>query len=193
MAQGDSIVGICNAGLIALGVDPITSLTDPSKAAILCAAKYDQTRRELLRSAPWACAKKLAQLAASVTAPAFKWGNAYPVPADFIRPWEIDNDGDQDNATWEIVDGMILTNEGAPLLFEYIYDLQDPTRFDALFSKTLALAVAEAVCDALTGSDGLMQRVQSRLGQSLAMGQLVDSQSDGPQELDDDVWLRSRR
>jgi hypothetical protein len=192
MAQGDSIVGICNAALIALGEHPITSLTDPTKRAILCGVKYDQVRRELLRMHTWSCAKRLASLAASATAPAFRWGNAYPVPADFIRLWDVEGGVDRDDATWEVSNGLIYTDEDAPLQLEYICDLQDPTQFDPLFSKCLGLSLAVELAEPLTQSGDKLNRVTSRLANIMPDARLASSQDQGPRELDEDVWLRSR-
>src|SRR4051812_49288353 len=94
MAAGDSIVSICNLALIALGEDQISSLDDPYKRAILCAALYDPTRRALLRAGKWNFARKQMQLAASATAPLFDYGNAYPLPADFIDMWREADEAD---------------------------------------------------------------------------------------------------
>lgn len=192
MAQGDSIVGICNAGLIALGEDVIASLNDPTKAAILCAAKYDQCRREMLAEYPWPEGKAYAQLAASPTAPLFKWGNAYPLPADFIRMWDIDDGRRANNPTWEVVGGQIYTNEGAPLPLQYVRDLQDPTRFGALLAECLGLKVAVTICDDLTQSATKLDRVSRRLAERMPVAQTTAAQGDGPQFLDDDVWLGAR-
>ena len=192
MAQGDSIVGICNAALIALGEDVITSLNDPTKAAILCSAKYDQERRELLASQPWACAKKQASLAANPTAPIFGWNNAYPLPADYIRMWDMDDQRGWSNPKWEIQGDQILTDEDAPLNIEYIYDLQDPTLFSPLFAKTLALALAKVLAEPLTQSTERKQTVSKDEMEAKEAARLVDSQNDGPRELEEDVWLRSR-
>jgi hypothetical protein len=66
MAAGDSIVGICNLGLVnGLGQDPIASLTDNRKAAIHCNLAYDPTRRAMLRAHPWDFATARARLSAS--------------------------------------------------------------------------------------------------------------------------------
>lgn len=196
MAQGDSITGICNAALIALGEDPVTAVfpPDPVKRAILCSQRYDAVRRELLRKHPFHCARAQVQLAASATKPLFKWANAFPLPADFIRLWGVDPDNvDQNLTTWEVVDGQILTNEQAPLDLDYVRNLTDPTRFDPLFARCLALALADDIAEALTASDRIAAKVQNALAAVLPDAKTIDSQDDGPQELDDDVWLRSRR
>lgn len=192
MAQGDSIVGICNAALIELGEDLITSLTDNSKAAILCNLKYDQCRREMLRRYPWTCAKAYTNLAASTTPPPFKWRNAFPQPADYIRLFDVD-DGLHDNSpSWEFVGGQIYSDEDAPLPLQYVFDLQDPTRFDAGLARCIALHLAETLCEPLTQSDAKLAGIQKKLAEALPDAQTTDAQSDGPRVLEDDVWLRSR-
>ena len=192
MAQGDSIVGICNAALIALGEDVITSLNDPTKAATLCSIKYDQVRRELLASHTWGCAKAQAQLAAATAVPLFKWQNAFPLPADFIRLWDVEDMTWQDETTWEILNGYLYTDQDAPLDLTYVKDQQDPTKFDPLFAKALARALATDLAEPLTQSAEKEQKVEGKFNDALSSAKLVDSQSDGPRELDEDVWLRSR-
>lgn len=189
MAAGDSVVGICNIGLIALGVTPIASLNDPSKAAILSNARYDQIRRELLRAHDWNFAKKQAQLAAAATPPLFTYANAYPTPADFIRMSDLP---DNEQAIWEVIGNQIMTDEGAPLNAVYISDIQDPTRFDPIFVAGLGLAMAVELCEPITGSDTKIARLEQKIEGKLSAARLAGSQENASREWDVDIWLRRR-
>lgn len=189
MAAGDSIVSICNIGLIELGEDPIAALTDRRKAAILANARYDQVRRSILRSAPWNCAKKQAQLAASTTPPAFTYANAYPTPADFIRMFDLP---ENDQAVWEVIGNTICTDEGSPLDTLYIFDLVDPTRFDPLLAESIGYAMGAALAVPLKQSKQARNDLLSIVEGKLAAARLAASQENSPKEWDVDVWLRQR-
>ena len=53
-----SVVDICNGALNQLGASTILSLTEDSKNARLCNARYTQVRDSLFRSHPWNCLVK---------------------------------------------------------------------------------------------------------------------------------------
>jgi hypothetical protein len=98
MAAGDSIVGICNLGLVnGLGQDPISALSDNRKAAIHCNISYDPVRRAVLRAHPWDFATTRRQISASATPPPFGYANAYQLPADFIRIVAVGDDTNQEH------------------------------------------------------------------------------------------------
>ena len=67
-----SVVDICNGALNQLGASTILSLTEDSKNARLCNARYTQVRDSVFRSHPWNCLQKRVQLAADTDTPA--WG-----------------------------------------------------------------------------------------------------------------------
>jgi hypothetical protein len=58
-----SVVDICNGALNQLGASTILSLTEDSKNARLCNARYTQVRDSLFRSHPWNCLIKRVELA----------------------------------------------------------------------------------------------------------------------------------
>ena len=67
-----SIVDICNGSLNQLGATTIVSLTEDSKNARLCNARFTQIRDSVFRSHPWNCLKKRLELSSSTDTPA--WG-----------------------------------------------------------------------------------------------------------------------
>lgn len=190
MAAGDSIVGICNLGLIEIGEDPISALTDNRKAAILCNARYDQVRRDLLRSHTWNFARKRAQLAAVTVGPAFEYVNAYALPNDFLRVVELP---DNIEAKWQVEGLQLLTDETAPLNLVYIYDCADPTVFDPMFVKALGYAMGEALAWPVAASRDVQAKMGKLKDACIPEARLVGSQENSAREWDEDVWLRSRQ
>lgn len=189
MASGDSAIKLCNRALSHLGEPPIAALTDASKRAQYCALHYDPVRQAELRRYPWNCAETRAALPANATPPAFGFGSAFPLPADFLRFWNAD---DPALFGWTIESGQILTDLGAPLNIVYIRDLADVTAMDALLTRVIALELAIALCEPLSQSAAKYQELKDRLAEIAPQAQLVDSQENSPREWDEDVWLRSR-
>ena len=63
-----SVVDICNGALNQLGATTILTLTEDSKNARLCNARYTQIRDSVFRSHPWNCLQKRVELAKDSTA-----------------------------------------------------------------------------------------------------------------------------
>jgi hypothetical protein len=189
MAQTDSVVSICNIGLIALGELPIDSLDDPYKRAALCRARYDDIRRAVLRGHPWNCARKRAVLPLAPAQPLFGWRAAFQLPADFLRVVMLEDD---DLVKWEIEGDTLLANTEPPANLIYIWDLQDTTKFDALLVQAIGKMIAAELAEPLTQSDskvqGLLRDVDDKTGQARSIG----SQESSPPEWDVDRWLRAR-
>lgn len=190
MAQGDSIVSIMNIALIELGEDLIVAPTQNTKRAIIMNARYDDVRRATLRSHPWDCARQYVQLAASPTPPPFKYNQSYPLPNDFLRMVDLP---DNDMAQWDVVGNNLYTDESAPLNVIYIFDLQDPTRFDPLLVHAIANHLALECAWPITHSQETYDRVAKKFDGKLEAARLVTSQENSPKEWDEDIWLRSRR
>jgi hypothetical protein len=195
MPAGQSIVGICNIGLIALGEDPITALTDPTKRAILCSARYNDVRQAAIRNYGFGCCKALTKLAAAATAPAFDWQVQYTLPADYIRVYGImDVQGNTlDSAEWEIVGPYLMTDQGGPLPLMYFFDLQDTTRMDALMSTVIGYELALEIAPAITRDEAKLARVTKMRDDKLRDGRFASAIEDSTKEWDVDILLRSRR
>lgn len=197
MALGDSIVSICNIAMIAVGEDLVVSVFPPdnNKRAILAAQRYDDVRRAVLRSYPWHCAKKYAQPAAGSTAPLFGYSNAYPVPADFIRELPlVDSAGNQISDKFEIVGNAVYTNATSPINLPYIYDLQDPTRFDPLLVQAVGYALGAELAMPIGQSETKRNNLLKIMEGKIATARSASSQESSAMETwDVDVMLRSRR
>lgn len=150
MATSD--VAICNLAMQKLGAARITALSEDSVEARECNACYEAQRDAELRKHPWNFAIARVSLPADATAPAFGPANSFTLPADFVRllpkdPEEVTNDDD-----WRIEGKKILTNDSAPLEIRYIYRVEDPNEFDALFVEALACKIAIQTCEKITTS-----------------------------------------
>jgi hypothetical protein len=192
MAAGDSAVSICDIGLVmGLGEDPIASLSDARKAAILCNLRYDQMRRVVLRLHSWSFAKKQGQLAASATAPLFGYSNAFTLPADYIRVADIPGDG-SNQEKWKVYGRSVFSDDAGALNFPYIYDCQDTTMFDPLFVDALGYAIAFDLAIPLLQDKGMRDRMKQEFADRVALAKSVDGQDNGSDQFDIDILLQAR-
>lgn len=141
-------VSICSNALLLLGAKTITSLTDGTTNANLCAQFYAETRDDLLRDHPWRFAIKREPLAEDATFVAdWDWAHGFTKPTDCLRvlatsidpsPWQLEGD-------WAVCNEALLS-------VKYIRRVEDPAKFDANFITALEGALAMKLCKPVTGS-----------------------------------------
>jgi hypothetical protein len=190
-----SIVDICNGALNQLGASTILSLTEDSKNARLCNARYTQVRDSLFRSHPWNCLQKRVQLAADTTAPAWGFTSAYTLPVDCLRLLRIlDYDSNH-----KVEGRKILTNNSSMKIL-YVARIEDPNEYDELLRETLSAAIAADIAYAVTSSNPVAQNMYSLYQTKLKDARFVDategqntSQEDGMADVvDANDFLSSR-
>lgn len=184
-----SKVQICNLALLRLGTNPITSLTEGNTAANACNLVYDHCRESLLRRHFWNFATENTQLAADSTAPAFKYVNRYPLPADFIRVKEI-----YAQASPYSIDGQYLhTDDAAPLKLSYIKNIEDVTKFDSIFVEALVLMIIVKIGSRIQG-DGFNPAIYLEELQRISMeAKKVDAQDASPTQWSINTFTGARR
>ena len=190
-----SVVDICNGALNQLGASTILSLTEDSKNARLCNARYTQVRDSLFRSHPWNCLQKRIQLAADTTAPAWGFTSAYTLPADCLRLLRIlDYDSNH-----KVEGRKILTNNSSMKIL-YVARIEDPNEYDELLRETISAALAADIAYAVTSSNPVSLNMYNLYQTKLKDARFVDategqntSQEDGMADVvDANDFLSSR-
>lgn len=190
-----SIVDICNGALNQLGASTILSLTEDSKNARLCNARYTQVRDSVFRSHPWNCLQKRVQLAADTATPAWGFTKQYTLPADCLRLLTIlDYDAD-----YKVEGRKILTDISSCKIL-YIARITDPNEYDELLRETLSAALAADIAYAVTSSNPLTANMYNLFKDKLKEARFVDStegqNTDPTKGLSDtlvtDTWINSR-
>ena len=143
-----SIVDICNGALNQLGASTILSLTEDSKNARLCNARYTQIRDSLFRSHPWNCLIKRVELARDTATPSWGFSYQFTLPADCLRVLTILN-YDYD---YKIEGRKVLANHGT-VKIQYISRIEDPNQYDELLRETISAALAADIAYAVTSSN----------------------------------------
>jgi hypothetical protein len=177
--MANSIIELCNAALIDLREEPITTLTDTTKAARLCNQRWPAVRDAVLRAHPWNCACALVRLAASAGAPAFGHSQGFPLPTDCLRVLGVQASG-ADLEDWEVLGGSILCSHPGPLDLTYVRRLDDPRLYDPLLCEALTARLSATLAYPLTASTGLGQAFWSLYADKLREARGVDARESSP-------------
>ena len=186
-----SDVGIANAALRKLGQPPITSFSENSKAARLANERFADSRDELLERHPWNFAMKRGSLAASATAPEWGFTTAFPLPADYIRVFEV-NGEDLYTNKWKIEDGSIVTDLDAPLKVRYVYRVEDANRMISGFREALASVLAADWAEDITGDSDVTVTKERKARIAVAQARSDDGQEGTPDKFEANEWLDAR-
>ena len=183
-----SEVSICNAGLISLGEETITALTDNVKAARLCNQRYETLRDAVLRDAKWNFALERAQLAQLVSTPAFGFSTEFQLPTDCLRVLKTDDDLD----TYK-VEGRKIRSNASSMKILYIRKITDPALFDSMFAEALSARISVALAIPLTDSKSTLEAMKVLYDEAIADARGADAQENGSIEVyEADEWLNSR-
>jgi len=165
-----SVVDICNGALNQLGASTILTLTEDSKNARLCNARYTQVRDSVFRSHPWNCLQKRVQLAADTDTPAWGFTKQYTLPADCLRVLTIlDYDADYK------IEGRKILTDNSTMKILYVARIEDPNQYDELLRETLSASLAADIAYAITSSNPTATNMYNLFQDKLKEARFVDS------------------
>lgn len=181
-------VTICNSALFKCGADKIQSLTQTTRAAIVCETLYQYIRDEVMGAYQWRFATKRVVLAPNATKPPFTYTYAYDIPNDCLRPLKMV----PDDIDWIVENGQIFCNE-ASLNFIYIYRNTDESSWDARFCEAFAWRLAMELAMALTKSLPMAAAAEKSYNQALAQARAINAVIGTIPPLEADIWSSARR
>ena len=165
-----SVVDICNGALNQLGATTILSLTEDSKNARLCNARYTQVRDGIFRSHPWNCLQARTSLAKDATAPAWGFTAQFTLPADCLRLlYIIDYD-----SNYKVEGRKILSNTSTMKIL-YISRVEDPNEYDELLRETLSSGLGADIAYGVTSSNPVSEKMYTLFQEKLRDARFVDS------------------
>lgn len=187
---------IANLALMVMGVAPdlIAVETDikESNAAKALWAAFPTARDATLRRSLWNFAKARVSLGATTPAPAFGFGNRYPLPTDCLRVWRVGEPEDR-RAPWEVEGGELLTDLGAPLKLKYVRRVTNAELFDPLFVDAMAAKLAEMTAYHITGELTKQKAAATEFTSRLRIAKTVDAQEHGTEPRDEGEFMAARR
>ncbi len=120
-----------------LGASTILSLTEDSKNARLCNARYTQVRDSLFRSHPWNCLIKRVELARDTETPSWGFSYQFTLPSDCLRVLGILN-YDYDFK----VEGRKVVANHDTVKIQYVARITDANQYDELLRETISASLA---------------------------------------------------
>ena len=163
-----SVVDICNGALNQLGASTILSLTEDSKNARLCNARYTQVRDSLFRSHPWNCLIKRVELARDTETPSWGFSYQFTLPADCLRVLTILN------YDYKIEGRKIVANHDT-VKIQYVARITDPNQYDELLRETISAALAADIAYAVTSSNPVASNMYNLFQDKLKEARFVDA------------------
>lgn len=183
-----SVVDICNYALSKVGDNKIVAIDEGTPEANQCEILYPRARDFVLRNHPWNCAIGRSLLASSITAPAWGFEKAYPLPADCLRVLDV-----VDASEWRVEGNHILTDFDGALKVRYVKRIEDTEQFDAHVVEVISSFLAIELAESLTQSNTKKQILLEQHKSLMALAKRSDAQEDYPAKIADDTWLQSRR
>lgn len=193
-------VTICNSALLKLGSDGISSLTQNTRAAIVCNTLYNYLRDEVMGESPWRFATKRAYLTPVIppwelTLPAGVTISRtyYQIPSDCLRPLSL-----SDNSMDWTVEGPYIVISGwgdsnDAILVKYIYRNTDESSWDARFCEMFAWRLCMELALALTQSVPMKQEAEKSYDKMLAQARAMNAVTGTIPPLVADIWSSARR
>lgn len=182
-----SELSICNSALIKLGANPITSLDQNSKEAILCKAQYPIVLARTLQAHPWNFAIKRAYLPLLSAVPTFEWAHAFQLPPDYLRILTVY----PDSVPFVVEGDKVLCNE-TTLAVRYIFNATDPSKYPMQFAEVFAFELAKELCYALVQSVTQQSTLFSMAKDFTVTARTYDAQEGTPTDFFRDEWDEAR-
>ncbi len=190
--MADGAVAICNMALAKLGGNLITSFTDGSPNADLCATFYDPVRQSELRAVDWNFAEAPFELANDSTGPTFDRDYAYTLRAEILKVRGPFPESETFLRDWRVVGRKIYTNDASPLQLLATMDVTDTNIMDANFKKMLATRLAFEMCEAVTQSNQKKAGLWEEYKEDRKVAMHSDGQERVPSDNVVDTWESCR-
>lgn len=181
-------VKICNLALVALGANPIMSMTEDCEEARKLNLIYVSIVKDLLRAHPWNFASDRSSLAQLSEKPPFGFSFYYQLPTNCLRAIEV-NENPQINF---VVEGRKLLCDEETVDLKYVAYIKDSTQYDPNFVTLLAARLAAEIAYPITQSRTVSK---DRWDIYLAMektSRSSDAQEGRPQRTESIGWVVGR-
>lgn len=182
-----SKTNILNKALTLVGAAPIVNIDDGSNNANILKRVYDISLRSVLSEGKWNFATKRALL--TVSTDTLDWYDVgetiiYVRPSDIIRIYGANSA----NAIYR-EEGDYIISDTAGLGLRYVYFLEDPTKYSALFIDAFIDKLSSDIAYMVVNSSTLGERFLTKYETiSLPNAMAANAQTGVQQRLQDDAW-----
>lgn len=187
MDEAITEVSICNSALIKLGAEQIQSLSDDTKNARLCAARYAMIRNKVLEDHPWAFATKTVSLTSLAGVTPRDWTYAFAYPADFLK-MIMSTDWDSE---YDTIDNQLVADD-PEIVIKYIYKNTNPATYTYAFAECLSWRIAADLAYAITNSKEVAGLMIQGYQADLSAARYNDAHKKSPEGPYADTWIDAR-
>jgi hypothetical protein len=189
-------VSICSNAMLRLGGAPISSFDEAQAGGAnieqvrLAANIWPTVRQAVLREHVWNCTLVRALLSPDGTPPAFGFAYRFLLPSDWLRTLQVGTYVDQ--PLEYRTEGRYLVSDENALPLIYQADNKVPNSYDSALIELLEIAMAAAMCYAVTKSSSLRDSLNAEFSTRLKLARSLDGQDDPPQTFGDYPLYSSR-
>lgn len=180
-------VSICNSALIKLGTDPISSLTENTKNARLCNARFPMLRNKVLEDHPWSFATKTVSMAPVSGVTPTDWTYAYQMPGDFLKMIR----GETWDAEFDTIGGYLVSDDN-PFIIKYIWKNTNAGLYSYSFAECLSWRIAADLAYAITNSKEVAALMIQGYDADLKAARYADSHKKSPEGPYANTWIDAR-
>lgn len=155
-SYSSSWVELCNKALGRLGAGKISDFSTGGNLSYYCNLYLGDAIEYVFSQFDWPFAKTRLQLAASTTAPEYGYDYAFPLPSNYCRLVEVEND----EYEYSVESNSILTDSDE-VWITYIAKPDDPVLLPGYIKRAIETELAFLLSTPLTSSDSVTQRVMS--------------------------------
>jgi len=174
-----SATAICKraAQILGAGQENITDIASPTSfEETEFSVAYAAVRDAELRKHRWNFAKSYSTLTAAEVTTAWPYTHKYPLPSGCLAVIRL-----KDVTQFDIAAGFIYCDvEATDLHLEYIAQITDTTKFDALFDEALAAALAYELCETFTQSNTKKAEAQQKYEDAVRWARRTNAIESGP-------------
>lgn len=168
--------------------------TDNTATARWLTRNFEQTVQSTLRAYTWNFAKEFMSLSAETTPPAFKWRYSYKKNRRVMRVIPPTYDGSKRGRPiqHEVVGEFIYTDQAPPFRFIAIVDVQDPSKWDPLFTEMVRCKLALGMANKFTSKNKFIELASQMLAAAKEEAELIDTLEGSAEEPEQFDILRVR-
>lgn len=180
-----TIVDICNSALIKLGQNPIASIEETGKAAVLCKQRIGIVIDMVLYEHTWNFATNRVVLSQRIDTPTYGYAYWYDLPADYLR---VVSTNIPRNCKYKI-EGRKLLTDVSTVSMEYIKTVEDTGYFTPSFCEAVAFKLASDLAYALVQSSSKGEEMRVAYERHLATCRTFDAQEGNADEIEADEYI----
>lgn len=174
-------IDMSSNALLLIGDAPISSFGEAGAGATAAANLYPATYERVLSEHPWSFATKYQELSKLSQTPDSRtnFQFVYQLPTDMIALWAI-----KPNSNYQIVNGILYSNEGSGLLAHYIYKV-DEQSLPAHVVKAVEYKLASEFAISVTDDTQKAQFYEGKYFEQIALARGIDSRQSPPIPIQD--------